>query len=80
MTETSDDPQVVLLIRQHAHRAVSEFVAKGWSAQCDLLPCRPGTKRSRRKPCGSAAGLGDRRRGAADGLPRHADDSRVWSD
>jgi hypothetical protein len=29
VTETSDDPQVVLLIRQHARRAVSEFVAEG---------------------------------------------------
>ena len=27
--ETSDNPQVELLIRQHAHRAVSEFVAAG---------------------------------------------------
>lgn len=29
VTETSSDPQVELLIRQHAHRAVSEFVASG---------------------------------------------------
>jgi hypothetical protein len=29
VTETSSDPQVVLLIRQHARRAVSEFVADG---------------------------------------------------
>lgn len=29
VVETSDDPRVVLLIRQHAHRAVSEFVAEG---------------------------------------------------
>jgi hypothetical protein len=29
VTETSDDPQVVLLIKQHAKAAVSEFVTKG---------------------------------------------------
>jgi hypothetical protein len=29
VTETSTDPQVQLLIRQHAHKAVSEFVATG---------------------------------------------------
>lgn len=29
VTETSDDPQVVLLIRQHAHQAVSGFVRYG---------------------------------------------------
>lgn len=29
VVETSADPQVELLIRQHAHRAVSEFVAEG---------------------------------------------------
>jgi hypothetical protein len=29
VVETSADPQVTLLIRQHAHRAVSEFVAEG---------------------------------------------------
>lgn len=31
VVETSDDPQVELLIRQHARRAVSEFVAEGMS-------------------------------------------------
>lgn len=29
--ETSDNAQVVKLIQQHAHRAVSEFVEKGMS-------------------------------------------------
>jgi hypothetical protein len=29
VTETSEDPQVVLLIRQHAREAVSQFVARG---------------------------------------------------
>ena len=29
VTETSEDPQVVKLIRQHAHRAVTEFVEQG---------------------------------------------------
>lgn len=31
VTETSDDPEVVALIRQHAHEAVSEFVEEGMS-------------------------------------------------
>jgi hypothetical protein len=30
VTETSQDDQVVLLIRQHAHQAVSEFVKRGF--------------------------------------------------
>jgi hypothetical protein len=31
VTQTSDDPGVTRLIRQHATRGVSEFVSKGWS-------------------------------------------------
>ena len=31
VTHTSDDPQVMLLIRQHARKGVSEFVADGWN-------------------------------------------------
>ena len=36
--ETSDDPQVVLLIRQHAHRAVSEFVTGGMQRAMQQTP------------------------------------------
>ena len=38
VTETSDDPQVVLLIRQHARRAVSEFVADGMERAMQPTP------------------------------------------
>jgi hypothetical protein len=31
VVETSQDPNVTLLIRQHANRAVSEFVTAGWN-------------------------------------------------
>lgn len=41
VTETSDDPQVVLLIRQHAHRAVSEFVAEGMERAMRPTPLPP---------------------------------------
>lgn len=40
--ETSDDPQVVLLIRQHAHRAVSEFVDEGMSRAMRPTPLPEG--------------------------------------
>lgn len=39
--ETSDDPQVELLIRQHARRAVSEFVAHGMSRAMEPTPLPP---------------------------------------
>jgi hypothetical protein len=42
VTETSDDPQVELLIRQHAHRAVSEFVASGMSRAREPTPLPDG--------------------------------------
>lgn len=42
VVETSDDPQVELLIRQHAHRAVSEFVAEGMSRARRPTPLPPG--------------------------------------
>jgi len=42
VTETSDDPQVVLLIRQHARRAVSEFVAGGMGRAMRPTPLPPG--------------------------------------
>ncbi|MBF6137985.1 hypothetical protein IU501_34000 [Nocardia otitidiscaviarum] len=40
--ETSPDPQVVLLIRQHAHRAVSEFVESGMSRAMRPTPLPDG--------------------------------------
>jgi hypothetical protein len=42
VVETSTDPQVELLIRQHAHRAVSEFVAEGMSRAMQPTPLPPG--------------------------------------
>ena len=42
VVETSPDPQVELLIRQHAHRAVSEFVAEGMSRAMRPTPLPPG--------------------------------------
>jgi hypothetical protein len=36
--ETSADPRVELLIRQHAHRAVSEFVAEGMARAMEPTP------------------------------------------
>jgi hypothetical protein len=40
--ETSDDPEVTELIRQHARRAVSEFVAEGYDRAHEPTPL-PGT-------------------------------------
>ena len=45
VTETSDDPQVVLLIRQHAERAVSEFVADGMQRAMRPTPLPAGYRR-----------------------------------
>jgi hypothetical protein len=42
VTETSADPQVALLIRQHARRAVSEFVADGMDRAMRPTPLPPG--------------------------------------
>jgi hypothetical protein len=44
--ETSADPQVELLIRQHAHRAVSEFVAEGMSRAMRPTPLPPEYQQS----------------------------------
>ena len=41
VTETSEDPQVVPLIRQHA-QAVSEFVARGWDRAHEATPLPEG--------------------------------------
>lgn len=38
VVETSDDPEVVALIRQHAHRAVSEFVERGMERAHEPTP------------------------------------------
>lgn len=45
VTETSEDPQVVLLIRQHAQRAVSEFVADGMQRAMRPTPLPRGYRR-----------------------------------
>ena len=42
VVETSEDPQVVLLIRQHARRAVSEFVADGMQRAMRPTPLPSG--------------------------------------
>jgi hypothetical protein len=42
VVETSVNPQVELLIRQHAHRAVSEFVADGMARAMEPTPLPPG--------------------------------------
>jgi len=42
VTETSTDPQVQLLIRQHAHKAVSEFVAAGMQRAMQPTPLPDG--------------------------------------
>ncbi|HZA51065.1 MAG TPA: cupredoxin domain-containing protein [Myxococcaceae bacterium] len=42
VTETSDDPKVTLLIRQHARRAVSEFVRGGMSRAMRPTPLPDG--------------------------------------
>ncbi len=46
VTETSPDPRVALLIRQHAHHAVSEFVARGMDAPCNPPRYQPATATS----------------------------------
>lgn len=45
VVETSDDPQVTLLIRQHAHRGVSEFVERGFDRAHEATPMPEGYKR-----------------------------------
>lgn len=42
VVETSPDPQVEPLIRQHARRAVSEFVAQGMERAMRPTPLPPG--------------------------------------
>lgn len=45
VVETSDDPDVVLLIQQHAHRAVSEFVERGMDRAHEPTPLPEGYDR-----------------------------------
>lgn len=45
VTETSEDPQVVLLIRQHAHHGVSEFVERGFDRAHEETPLPEGYQR-----------------------------------
>lgn len=45
VVETSDDAQVVLLIRQHAHRGVSEFVERGFDRAPHATPLPEGYER-----------------------------------
>ena len=52
-TETSKNPQVTLLIRQHAHRAVSEFVKYGMPRMMQPTPLPKGYH-----PIGGKAGNG----------------------
>ena len=42
VTETSADPQVTLLIRQHARAAVSQFVASGMARAMQPTPLPAG--------------------------------------
>jgi hypothetical protein len=42
--ETSEDPEVVKLIRQHAHRAVSEFAEQGMERAMQPTPLPEGYK------------------------------------
>lgn len=50
VTETSDDPQVALLIRQHARRGVSEFVARGFDRAHEPTPLPDGYDAAKAKP------------------------------
>jgi len=45
VVETSDDPQVTRLIRQHAHRGVSEFVERGFDRAREATPLPEGYER-----------------------------------
>lgn len=46
VVETAPDPQVELLIRQHAHRAVSEFVAEGMDRAMRPTPLPDGYRQA----------------------------------
>jgi hypothetical protein len=45
VVETSDDPQIVKLIQQHANKAVSEFVQQGMSRAMQPTPLPDGYKK-----------------------------------
>src|SRR3546814_8363584 len=69
-SHTSDDPNVVLLIRQHAHRFVSEAAEEGMSRAMRPTPLPNGYS----PPPPKVAN-----KGANDDLWRH-DDARWWND
>jgi plastocyanin len=50
VTETADEPRVVPLVRQHARRAVSEFVAEGMPRAMRPTPLPPGYTPSTDEP------------------------------
>lgn len=50
VTETADDPRVVALVRQHARRAVSEFVAQGMPRAMQPTPLPQGYEPSAIEP------------------------------
>jgi len=57
VTETADEPRVVALVRQHARRAVSEFVVEGMRRAMRPTPLPPGYEASPGEPrTGGAAG------------------------
>lgn len=56
VTETSDDPRVVALIRQHATRAVSEFVAEGMPRAMRPTPLPEGYAPEASPPFAAAEG------------------------
>lgn len=55
VTETSDDPAVTSLIRQHARRAVSEFVEDGMRRAMQPTPLPEGYQREPRAALGPPA-------------------------
>ncbi len=50
VTETADEPRVVPLVRQHARRAVSEFVSQGMPRAMRPTPLPPGYAPSTSEP------------------------------
>lgn len=50
VTHTSDNPDIVLLIRQHAHRFVSEAAEEGMSRAMRPTPLPDGYSQQRSKP------------------------------
>jgi len=57
VTETSQNPEVVALIRQHANRAVSEFAAEGFERAHETTPL-PGGAEKGAAPCAAETAKG----------------------